>query len=376
MKRPKSRVAIISVLLLSVMIFVGVFYTWNTFTDILLKPADSTNKKDIAITIPKNATTADIANELYQKGLIHNVLAFRLWARLKGLDTKLQAGVYKGLSPSMTTDQIITVLLNGQPDAVPVTILEGWRLEQIANELDAQKAFIPKFDKAKFLNYTKNINQFPDKAKHPLLQEVPADLHTMEGLLFPDTYYIAVDATTEDIINTMLSEIEEKIHITDKNATTNLETVAKVHQYKNAYEMIIMASIVERETGNPKYRPGIASVYWNRIYRPNDETVGLLNADPTVQYARDTDNPPTKYWQALQGSGTQIEPNSLWNTYVQQGLTPTPICSPGLASLQAAAVPPASDNYFFFAATDGVTYFAPNQAKFEELQQEHPVNNG
>src|SRR5690242_3868787 len=180
MKRPKSRVAIISVLLLSILIFLGVFSAWNTFSDILLHPANSANKQEVSITVPKNATTADIAAELHQKGLISNELAFRLWARIKGLDTKLQAGVYKGLTASMTIDQIINRLLDGQPDAVPVTLPEGWRLEQIANELDAQKSRIAKFDKGKFLNYVKNIDQFPDKAKHPLLQEVPANQHTME----------------------------------------------------------------------------------------------------------------------------------------------------------------------------------------------------
>jgi UPF0755 protein len=369
MKRPRSRVAIISVLLLSILIFGGVFYGWTLVTDILLQPANKADNKEVSITVPKNATTADIADELQSKGLIRNTTAFRIWARIKGLDTKLQAGVYKGLKASMTTSEIIDILLNGQPDEVLVTIVEGSRLEQIAAALEEHKIKYPQFDKAKFLDYTKNIDKFPDKSKYPLLQQVPANYHTMEGLLFPDTYSIAGDATTVQIIDMMLNEMVNNI------AQNNLEKLAKEHQYTSTYQMLVMASIVERETGNKNFRPGIASVYWNRIFKQNDETVGLLNADPTVQYARDSANPPTKYWASLQDTPKDIEPNSPWNTYNQQGLTPTPICSPGLESLKDAASPPASDNYYFFASNDGNTYFAKTLAEMNQLIAEHPINN-
>ncbi len=97
--------------------------------------------------------------------------------------------------------------------------------------------------------------------------------------------------------------------------------------------MLTLASIVERETGAKSDRGGVASVYWNRVYKPNAETNGFLQADPTVQYARDTQSPPKppqKYWSPLQATGGQVAPNSLWNTYTQTGFPPTPICSPGL----------------------------------------------
>ena len=153
----------------------------------------------------------------------------------------------------------------------------------------------------------------------------------------------------------------------------NLEQIAKQHQYENAYQLINLASIVERETGNEAidYRPQIASVYWNRLFLPNNETAGFFNADPTSQYARDTLNPPTTYWQPI----ADVHIDSPYNTYDNKGLPPTPICSPSLASLKAAATPASTNYLYFFASPDGKDYFAATNAEFIQLQNEHGVRN-
>jgi UPF0755 protein len=174
----------------------------------------------------------------------------------------------------------------------------------------------------------------------------------MEGLLFATTYEIPVQSTARDVVNLML---EQTKIIVDQN---HLAQIAQQHQYKNVYELINLASIVERETGNETtdYRPQIASVYWNRLFKAlNYETVGFLNADPTSQYGRDTISPPTTYWKPID----DVHVDSPYNTYDNKGLPPTPICSPGLASLKAAAAPPNTDYLYFFASTDGNDYFAP-----------------
>ena len=107
----------------------------------------------------------------------------------------------------------------------------------------------------------------------------------------------------------------------------------------------------------------IASVYWNRIFKADgSETAGFLQADPTVQYASDTETPPTtRYWEPLNGYPTNIAPDSPYNTYKKQGYPPTPICSPGLASLKAAAAPANTNDYYFFTAKDGNDYFSIDQ---------------
>jgi UPF0755 protein len=137
------------------------------------------------------------------------------------------------------------------------------------------------------------------------------------------------------------------------------------------YQMVTLASIVEREVRFDADRPLVASVYWNRIYRPNADTVSLLEADPTVQYARDSQSGTTKYWTPLQNSGSTILPNSPYNTYTHQGFPPSPICSPGLASLMAAATPAKTDYYFFLSKSDGHNVYAKTLAEFQADEQKY-----
>jgi UPF0755 protein len=115
----------------------------------------------------------------------------------------------------------------------------------------------------------------------------------------------------------------------------------------------------------------VASVYWNRLYVPGNETAGFLNADPTVQYARDSQKIPDKYWTPLVDSGRNVAADSLWNTYVNKGLPPTPICGAGLASMQAAAAPPKTDYYYFLNKKDGHTVFAKTNEEFQQDVQKY-----
>jgi len=363
MKRPKSRAAILSILLVGLIIFGLIVFIWNNAID-LFSPA-SGNTTPISVEIHPGETTAQIADDLQNKGLIRNAFAFRVWARIKGLDQQLQAGLYKQLAPNMSITEVTDRLLSGQPDAVPYTIVEGYRIEQIGRVLSDGK--LVKFNKADFLNYAEHPDQFPDKANYPILQAIPHG-YGMEGLLFPTTYEIPVQSTAQDIVNLMLQETNTIL------AQNKLEQISKQRQYKNVYDLINLASIIERETGNETidYRPQIASVYWNRLFKAlTYETVGFLNADPTSQYGRDTANPPTTYWKPI----ADVHIDGPYNTYDNKGLPPTPICSPSLASLKAAAAPANTNYLYFFASTDGKDYFAATNAEFLQLQQQHPVKN-
>lgn len=362
MKRARgSRAAIISVLLLGTLVFGGVYFAWNTATDIFQPVTPSGGGKVIPITIRSGETTTQIADDLQTKGLIRNALAFRIWAKIKGLDTQLQAGVYTKLNTNMTISEIVDQLLNGQPDAYSVLIQEGWRLEQIATQFGA--AGLVRFKADEFLKYTKHPDQFPDAAKYPILKSIPPG-DSMEGLLFPDTYNVPVDYTARDVVNLMLKEFNDKVQ------QNNLDKLAQQNKL-TLYQAVILASLVEREAVLDMDRGGIASVYWNRIKRPNDETVGFLDADPAVQYARDSQSPPKKYWAPLADAPRNIAPDSLWNTYTHKGLPPTPICSPGLKSLLAAATSPKTDYYFFLnipagKPNAGHAVFAKTKAEFDQ----------
>jgi UPF0755 protein len=359
MKKRGQRGAIIAVLLLGLLIFGGVYFAWTTVTDIF-QPLSTDQGKTIAVVVQNGDSTLQIADELQTKGLIRNALAFRIWARIKGLDTHLQAGAYN-LSTNMTIDAIISQLLNAQPDYIVVSIPEGWRIEQIAQRLGA--AGLTKFNTQDFLKYTKNPAQFlnaindANAANYPILKAIPSG-QSMEGLLFPDTYLIPVNATARDVVNMMLTEFNDKVQ------QNHLESLAKQNKL-TLYQMVILASIVEREIRFDKDRPLVASVYWNRIFKPNKETVGLLDADPTVQYARDSQSGTTSYWKPLQDVGGHIFPNSPWNTYTHTGFPLTPISNPGLASMLAASAPAMTDYYFFLSKNDGTNVYAKTLAEFE-----------
>ncbi len=365
MKKRGTRSAIIAVFLLGALIFGGVYYAWNTLTDIFQPVTSSGSGKGVSFVIQNGETTAQIASDLQAKGLIRNALAFRIWARIRGLDTHLQAGAYDHLDTSMTIDEIITQLLDGQPDRLAVSIPEGLRIEQIAARFAA--GGLVKFNVQDFLKYTKHPQQFPDVAKYPILKSIPSG-YGMEGLLYPDTYLIPVDGTARNVVNMMLTEFDTAVQ------QHQLDVQAKAHKL-SVYQMVILASLVQREIAFISDAPGVAGVYWNRALRPNDQTVGFLESDPSVEYSRDTQTPPQSYWKDLNDVGTKIAANSLWNTYTHKGFPPTPICSPGLAVMEAAAAPPMTDYYFFLGITNnqppgkGHIVYAKTYAEFQQDEQ-------
>jgi UPF0755 protein len=353
MKKRGQRGAIVAVLLLGLLIFIGVYFAWTTVTDIF-QPVNTDQGKTVTIVVQSGYDARQIADELQAKGLIRNALAFRIWARIKGLDTHLQVGAYN-LNTGMTIDAIISQLLNAQPDDYVVSIPEGLRIEQVVQRLGA--AGLPRFKTQEFLNYTKNPAHFPDAARYPILKSIPSG-DSIEGLLYPDTYLIPVNATARDVVNMMLTEFSVKVQ------QNHLEALAKQNRM-SLYQMVVLASIVEREIIFDKDRPLVASVFWNRIYRPNNETVGKLQDDPAVEYARDSQPGTTIYWKPLQDVGGNIVPDSPWNTYTHAGLPPTPICSPGLASMKAAAAPTKTDYYYFLSKKDGMIVYAKTNAEFQ-----------
>ncbi len=291
------------------------------------------------------------------------VTVFRIWARIKGLDTHLQAGAYS-ITPGMNVDQIIATLQNGRPVEKRLAIIDGWRLEQIATR--ARALGLPNFQARDFLRYTRDPEQFPDRANYPFLRQATS----MEGLLFPDTYLVPLNYSTVQVIDLMLDRFSQVVQ------QYNLVAQARQHQLSE-YQMVILASIVQREAANDGQMPLIAGIYWKRVYQPSPGVGSLLEADPTVQYARDTDHPPSSpsgYWSPLSDVGGKIDPDSPWNTYNPQhpGWPPTPIASPGLQALQAAAAPVQTDCYYFLTKpADGSLVCASTYAKFQALEQQY-----
>jgi len=285
--------------------------------------------------VKEGESAVEIAARLEEQGLIRSAALFRLLAAYYGVSSSLEAGEYE-LQRDMTTTQIINKLHRGLVKTEMVTIPEGWRLEQVAEVLEKRGLY--------------NREEFREACKrasfgYPFLDERPADA-TLEGYLFPDTYFVSPKTDAESFVRRMLQTFDERFTVAMRQQAADRGMT--IHQ------VITLASIVEREAALPEERPLIAGIFLNRL------KAGMaLDADPTVQYALASNAASQAaygYWKELSQEDLSID--SPYNTYRYGGLPPGPICSPGLASIQAVLDPEASDYLYFVAREDGSHAFA------------------
>ncbi|HUD20601.1 MAG TPA: endolytic transglycosylase MltG [Candidatus Saccharimonadales bacterium] len=271
-----------------------------------LSPADSGNIATKIVVIAQGSSRAQIAQELFDAGVIKNNFAFFAYTKL----AKVNAipGTYE-FSPSLSGSTIAEKLARGEFKTIKITIIEGWRATDIESYLVSEK----------------NL---------PQMQGFAAKAAGDEGYLFPDTYDLRVDITIDELIAMM------KKNFSDRTAGLNVTPDA-----------VILASIVEREAANDSERADIAGVYTNRL------KIGMkLEADPTVQYAKGN-------WKAVT-IADYTDTISPYNTYLNPGLPPGPICNSGLKSIQAALNPIQNGYYYFFHA-QGQTYFSVTYQEHE-----------
>ena len=319
----------------------------------LSQPAgDSTTP--VRFVVSPGETATQIAHRLEEAGLIVDADLFRLYIQHEGIDARLEAGEFE-LSPSMTIPEIAQALLQARAREVVVTIPEGLRAEEVAERLeeagvtdgDAFLALVRGGDPA-------SLGLGP----YAFLDDRPEGA-SLEGYLFPDTYRFPVNAQPTEVLRIFLDNF-------DRRVTPELRQEAAAKGL-SLYTVLILASIVEREAVIPEERPLIASVYLNRLAKDM-----YLNADPTVQYAMGYQPDTGQWWKTpvtLEEYRNVISP---YNTYLNRGLPPGPICSPGLASIEAVIRPAETDYLYFVATGDGRHVFArtleEHQANVERYQ--------
>jgi UPF0755 protein len=271
----------------------------------------------VEIKIEKGESTKDISTKLADKSLINSSETFYLYMKIK--EKTIKTGDYL-IPNNLSIVQIASILESGEHQVKKITIPEGWRREQIAAYLEEYIGL----SSAEFMAMTK------DK----------------EGRLFPDTYDLMDEPTIDEVVTKMTEDFKKR--------TTNLEVME---------DALILASIVEREAANDSERADIAGVFANRL----DKGI-KLEADPTVQYQKDTNNYQQlgikvfKFWQKLVPGDLKTVKGE-YNTYLYNNLPPAPICNPGLKSIEAA-VSPTSHNYMFFLhGKDGKIYFSVTEAE-------------
>ncbi len=251
----------------------------------------------------------------------------------------------------MTMAEIADRLQRARYEEITFTVPEGMRAEEVAELLDVKGVM----DGSAFLAMVQG-----GSASAGAIGEydwLPAGLTTLEGYLFPDTYRLPVPAQPSDLLKRMLDNFQAKV---------NHDTLASAGQAGRGLEqVVIMASIVEREAPRADERPLVASVYWNRASGACSRETGgaYLQADPTVQYAAGR---PGEWWWKPPSVEAYSTVQSPYNTYLRAGLPPAAIASPGLSAIEAA-VKPADTKYCFFVATgDGGHVFATTLAEHQQ----------
>lgn len=299
------------------------------------QPVDPESEQQVSFEIKPGETAATIGPRLEQLGLIHDATLFGWVVRYRGVDNALEVGEYQ-LSPSMTLDEIITELQHGRARGVLVTIPEGWRMEQVAARLEEAG-----LGKAEEYLALMGRHDYP----YSWLEERPAGAPDgLEGFLFPDTYQFPADAEPAAVVDIMLRNFDRKV-------TPELRKAMESHGL-TFYEALALASIVEREAVVANERPTIAGVFLTRLDRGM-----FLQADPTVSYAKGYDPQAKRWWMPMfEGESNTVD--SPYNTFKYGGVTPGPICSPGLSAIQAVAYPDSTPYLYFVSKGDGSHVFA------------------
>jgi UPF0755 protein len=298
-----------------------------------LAPVDAQDTAKQVVTVAPGSTAGDIGTTLQQRGLIRSGLLFRLAAEQAGVGSSLAAGDYE-LSRSMSTNEIIQVLAKGQVKrGLLATIPEGWRSEQVADRLEATGV-------ASREDFFRAVNDPPSVPGVELLDSPPPS--RLEGYLFPETYEVPQKVSGPRAAELMVRMFNQRVGDALRSRPESELTPLQV---------LILASIVEREAKQAAERPMIASVYLNRLAAKLP-----LQADPTVQYAVATRDGAAaaayNYWKR-DLTPTDLQIDSPYNTYVVPGLPPAPICNPGEASIRAVLQPSKTDYLYFVATTDG-----------------------
>lgn len=289
-----------------------------------------------------------IARSLENAGLIRSASAFVDYVRANGLDTELEAGTYF-LNQTQTIPQIALILTDSASSQFAFRILEGWRIEEIAAAIDANPVYFD-FTGADFLALV-SAGAPIDPAFAAFV--VLPDGASLEGFLYPDTYNLPAGVTAQQLRDILLQTFRDRVG-------TQLVTDAAAQGY-TLFQMVTLASIVEREAVHNDEHVLIASAYRNRM------DIGMkLDADPTVQYA--LQGARGRWWpQITRADYTDVL--SPYNTYLNTGLPPGPIASPGISAIRAAVYPAVSNYLYFRARCDGSNYH-----DFAVTYEEHLAN--
>lgn len=345
-KRIKNKIILFFLLFFVFVFGVCSFYFLKSEIKKPLNPADRTSK---VIEIKQGEGAKEIAKKLEKNGIIKNKYYFLLYILKTNTRSQLKAGKYE-FSPSMSIPVIVQKLISGDTykEEVKITIPEGFRIDQIEerfkNSLKREKISITNF----------KIKDF--KERYSFLADAPEDFN-LEGYLFPDSYIfenkqeMSDEEVTKKAVLKMLDNFDKKL---DKNLREEIKK-----QNKTIFEIIILASIVEKEVNKKEDREMVAGIFWKRLKEGKP-----LESCATIAYILKKDKWRYSYEE------TRIE--SPYNTYLNKGLPRGPISNPGLEAIKAVIFPRESEyNYFLTDPKTGKTIFAKTIEEHLQNQQKY-----
>lgn len=316
----------------------GLIYLWQG----IYLPLDSNSQEEKVFLIRKGEGLEEIAANLSKDRIIKNRIFFILYVLLTNQLKNLQAGVYL-LKPSMSIEEITNQIVLGKTIEEKITIIEGWNINDIADYFEAKGLFKkdeffkvvghPKVDYSEKKDLPPPFN-FSDEFS--FLADKPKNI-SLEGYLFPDTYFVRKDAGPEDIVEMMLSNFDRKL-------TPDLRDEI-IRQKKTIFEIITIASLIEKEVKTPEDKRIVSGILWKRLKKriplQVDATISYITGKKTTAISRE-----------------ELRIDSPYNTYKYDGLPLGPICNPGIESILAAVYPQESEYFYYLSAPDGKTIFS------------------
>jgi len=295
-----------------------IFFFW-----VISYPFVSLNvdQKNSFLEVKQGENITQIANKLVKQNVLPDIFRFKLLAKLSDRSESIKSGDYF-LKQNISPNEILSLLESGNGILYPITFIEGSTLNENLEKLKINK----------LLTNNKFYNSMQSLKISLNIQE-----KSLEGLFFPDTYYFFKGTSGIDILKESHALMKQKLDLAWENKTPNLP-------YKNKYEALIVASIIEKELGNRDEANLIAGVFVNRM------RIGMpLQSDPTVIYGM---------YDQFNGNLTKkdLMRDTPYNTYTRNGLPPSPICLPGFDVIEAALNPAETNAFYFVAKGDNKTH--------------------
>lgn len=313
----KSSAAVLVIIFISATLF---FFDLKSYST---KNGAENKTFKVIFSIKSGQSLGLVAKNLEKNNLITSPIKFKILAKLMSMDKKIQAGEYKLVS-TMTPMDILNAFVKGEVNLHKLTIPEGYSIKQIAEVLEK--------------NNLCSKDEFIEKAfDMEMVESLNINGESLEGYLFPETYFFSKNPSPENIINAMANRFFSIY-------TDQLQKRAEEINFTD-HEIITLASIIEKETGAAKERKLISSVFHNRLKKRMK-----LETDPTVIYGIKNFN----------GNITKkdLRKKTPYNTYIIRGLPPGPIANPGIESIKAALYPAKTEFLFFVSKKDGTHYFS------------------